>query len=88
MEEDCIVVPGKWEYDTMRECICNVGQGTTVDADPIAATNDDDDDDSLDAFACSNWRSEMQGSAVAGFNSSCSAGPLCEEPIRGIILDW
>lgn len=86
MEEDSIVVPGKREYDAMRECIRNVGQGTTVDADPIATTNDDETDDSLDAFACSNWRSEMHGSAVAGFNSSCSAGPLCEEPIRGILV--
>jgi len=83
MEESSIVIPGKREYDATRERIRNIGQGTTVEA---TTNNNDEDNDSLDAFAFSIWKLEMHGSAVAGFNSSCSAGPLCEEPIRGILV--
>jgi len=73
----------------MRDCIRNVGLGTKVNVDPIAiSTNEYENDgkDSADTIACSIWKSEMFGSAVAGFHSSCSAGPLCEEPIRGILV--
>lgn len=32
------------------------------------------------------WKDEFRGSLVGGFQSGCAAGPLCEEPIRGIVV--
>ena len=38
-----------------------------------------------DIFAKNVWISQMRGSTLAGFQSACRAGPLCEEPLRGIL---
>jgi ribosome assembly protein 1 len=39
-----------------------------------------------DIYANEIWQSNLRPSAQAGFLSGCSAGPLCEEPIRGILV--
>jgi len=61
----------------------NTGSVTTTDD---CKNKNSDEVKYLDAIACNIWKSEMHGSAVAGFRSSCAAGPLCEEPIRGILV--
>lgn len=30
--------------------------------------------------------SELQGSCTAGFQAGCTSGPLCEEPVRGVLV--
>lgn len=32
------------------------------------------------------WKSNLRGSISGGFQSACAAGPLCEEPLRGVIV--
>lgn len=32
------------------------------------------------------WKSDLRGSISGGFQSACAAGPLCEEPLRGVIV--
>lgn len=32
------------------------------------------------------WKSNLRGSLSGGFQSACAAGPLCEEPLRGVIV--
>lgn len=39
-----------------------------------------------DSKAFRVWEDEFRGSIVGGFQSGCAAGPLCEEPIRGIVV--
>lgn len=39
-----------------------------------------------DILAKNIWATHMRGSTVAGFQSACRAGPLCEEPLRGILV--
>jgi ribosome assembly protein 1 len=39
-----------------------------------------------DSKAFRVWKDEFRGSIVGGFQSGCAAGPLCEEPIRGIVV--
>jgi ribosome assembly protein 1 len=40
----------------------------------------------VDAAALHIWKNEMRGSAVAGFQLAASAGPICEEPNRGVMV--
>jgi ribosome assembly protein 1 len=39
-----------------------------------------------DAGATSIWKDEMRGSLVAGFQTAVRAGPICEEPVRGVLV--
>jgi len=39
-----------------------------------------------DATALKKWRQDMRGSALAGFQLAMRAGPLCEEPVRGVAV--
>ncbi len=32
------------------------------------------------------WKNEFKGSLIGGFQSGCNAGPLCEEPVRGVLV--
>ena len=32
------------------------------------------------------WKNQLRGSVVAGFQNALRAGPICEEPIRGILV--
>jgi ribosome assembly protein 1 len=38
------------------------------------------------ATALKKWRHDMRGSALAGFQLAMRAGPLCEEPVRGVAV--
>jgi ribosome assembly protein 1 len=48
----------------------------------------DVNDDAIlaDAAARDVWKSDMKGSAVAGFQLALRSGPFCEEPIRNILV--
>jgi ribosome assembly protein 1 len=39
-----------------------------------------------DTEALSIWKNHMQGSVVAGFQMALRAGPICEEPVRGVLV--
>ena len=39
-----------------------------------------------DESAAALWKSQMYGSLVAGFRVAIRAGPICEEPLRGILV--
>jgi ribosome assembly protein 1 len=39
-----------------------------------------------DVVALQRWKTKMSGSAVAGFQMAMRSGPLCEEPVRGILV--
>ena len=39
----------------------------------------------VDLHARKIW-SEVQGSCTAGFQAGCASGPLCEEPVRGLLV--
>jgi ribosome assembly protein 1 len=32
------------------------------------------------------WKNEFRGSLIGGFQSGCASGPLCEEPVRGVLI--
>lgn len=38
------------------------------------------------ASAISIWKQQMRGSLVAGFQMAVRAGPVCEEPVRGVLV--
>jgi ribosome assembly protein 1 len=44
------------------------------------------DEDAADAAARGAWVAGMRGSAVAGFQLALRSGPLCEEPVRGVLV--
>ncbi|KAL9188657.1 hypothetical protein ACHAXT_007035 [Thalassiosira profunda] len=44
------------------------------------------DSTKADAVALQKWRQDMRGSALAGFQLAMRAGPLCEEPVRGVAV--
>jgi translation elongation factor EF-G len=39
-----------------------------------------------DVGALEIWNNQMRGSAVAGFQMALRAGPICEEPVRGVLV--
>ena len=39
-----------------------------------------------DMAALRVWKNQLRGSVVAGFQNALRAGPICEEPIRGILV--
>ena len=39
-----------------------------------------------DSVALEKWSHDMRGSALAGFQLAMRAGPLCEEPVRGVAV--
>jgi Translation elongation factors (GTPases) len=52
----------------------------------ICCRNVQDEIQLKDSKAFRVWKDEFRGSLVGGFQSGCAAGPLCEEPIRGIVV--
>jgi hypothetical protein len=41
--------------------------------------------EAIDEIVSKIW-SELEGSCTAGFQAGCAAGPLCEEPVRGVLV--
>lgn len=65
-------------YQEMKDAIRNSGKSDGSTSSIIA--------NSVDKKAFNIWKSELRGSAVGGFKMAMSAGPLCEEPIRGVFV--
>lgn len=74
-----IAANGQEEYQVVRDIlrrgfICK------------AAAPEEADSQAEDAVALQKWRQDMRGSALAGFQLAMRAGPLCEEPVRGVAV--
>ncbi|KAL7545329.1 hypothetical protein ACHAWF_008678 [Thalassiosira exigua] len=79
VQSDNVVVDGLDEYLTTQQVlrgglICPIGNSMK------------DDTASADTIALQKWRQDMRGSALAGFQLAMRAGPLCEEPVRGVAV--
>jgi ribosome assembly protein 1 len=64
-------------YDAVKAQITECG--FLADSNPSDSTLQD-------AGATSIWKDEMRGSLVAGFQTAVRAGPICEEPVRGVLV--
>jgi len=78
-DDDQIIIPGLSEYQTTQQLL----RGGLVDT---SASKEDNELTSADAAALQKWRQDMRGSALAGFQLAMRAGPLCEEPVRGVAV--
>ena len=52
----------------------------------IGAALENNESTKADAVALQKWKQDMRGSALAGFQLAMRAGPLCEEPVRGVAV--
>ena len=74
------IASGALEYETIRKEIRENGFLPKVcekEARTIA---------SHDAAATQIWKDQMKGSLVAGFKMAMRAGPICEEPVRSVLI--
>ena len=65
------------EYQTIQNQIKN---GLITEIEAASA------DCMADAVALEKWKQDMRGNALAGFQLAMRAGPLCEEPVRGVAV--
>ena len=72
---------GLVEYDCSRKEIQRLGFNSSQNSQDGPVTNNN-----LDASALRIWNDQMKGSVVAGFQLAVRAGPICEEPVRGIMI--
>ena len=72
-----LVSEGFDEYQTIQRCIKN---GLEIEITDVEASG------SADKVAFEKWKQDMRGSALAGFQLAMRAGPLCEEPVRGVAV--
>jgi ribosome assembly protein 1 len=68
---------GLEDYNTARESIQKLGFGLDQAEEDVRP---------VDAAALHIWKHEMRGSAVAGFEMAARAGPICEEPVHGVMV--
>lgn len=66
------------EYEMIQGCIKN-GLAMETNSDMPSM-------DHADSAALEKWKHDMRGSALAGFQLAMRAGPLCEEPVRGVAV--
>jgi ribosome assembly protein 1 len=71
-------LPGLKEYTTVKDQIQS--EGFVVKDDQLFELSPED------AGAVSIWKDQMKGSLVAGFQMAVRAGPICEEPVRGVLI--
>jgi ribosome assembly protein 1 len=79
LDKEDTVAEGVNEYQAVQSCIKN---GLTMDITDSA----DETSDQADKIALEKWKQDMRGSALAGFQLAMRAGPLCEEPVRGVAV--
>lgn len=79
-DQDAVDLNGLGEYQTTRQFL----RGGLAGA--VGSTKDDASTTDADAIALQKWRQDMRGSALAGFQLAMRAGPLCEEPVRGVAV--
>ena len=80
-EDATIVLEGLEEYRAAQESIRGGLCGTASDAEYKEASHEQSD-----SIALGIWQQDMRGSALAGFQLATRAGPLCEEPVRGVAV--
>jgi len=78
-EEKKTELDGEDEYQTSRQFL---SEGLSC----AGAPSENTETESADTVALQKWRQDMRGSALAGFQLAMRAGPLCEEPVRGVAV--
>ena len=81
-KEEAVIVEGFDEYQQIQSQIKN---GLSIDIVEYTTAECPTKDDS-NAVALEIWEQQMRGSALAGFQLAMRAGPLCEEPLRGVAV--
>ncbi|KAL3792868.1 hypothetical protein HJC23_004793 [Cyclotella cryptica] len=79
--KESTIPEGYSEYQIVQSRIRNGLAMETTEANNHPSTIDD-----ADIVALKKWQQDMRGSAVAGFQLAMRAGPLCEEPVRGVAV--
>lgn len=74
-------VDGLDEYQTARRFLRGGFACTSTPLENITSKQND-----ADVIALQKWRQDMRGSASGGFQLAMRAGPLCEEPVRGVAV--
>jgi ribosome assembly protein 1 len=77
-EEDFVVNTDADEFEEVRSQIRTNGFS------PV--TKDPEEAKTADETALQVWKKQMQGNVVAGFQTAVRAGPICEEPVRGVLV--
>jgi ribosome assembly protein 1 len=77
-EENGTPTMGLKEYEYIRKAVRN---GGLMGLEPPGETPSE-----AHVLALQRWKTKMSGSAVAGFQMAMRSGPLCEEPVRGILV--
>jgi ribosome assembly protein 1 len=96
-DDDALLRHKRRAYDSLTERIRERGfreAGAAPDDDRgLGASGGEEppggegsDEDAADAAARGAWVAGMRGSAVAGFQLALRSGPLCEEPVRGVLV--
>lgn len=68
-------------YRGIKETIRQKGFSSTTDNSSTKTWSH-----AADQGALAIWRNQMRGSLVAGFRMALRAGPICEEPLRGVLV--
>jgi ribosome assembly protein 1 len=71
---------GYEEYQAMQLCLRGGRDYICSPSENAASTAE------ADATALKKWRLDLRGSSLAGFQLAMRAGPLCEEPVRGVAV--
>ncbi|KAG7368345.1 translation elongation factor aEF-2 [Nitzschia inconspicua] len=78
-ESDASVTNGEVEFHALQNKIRDTGFAAPNCGDGPAQSP-------LDAAALQVWEGEMRGSLVAGFQMAMRHGPICEEPVRHVLI--
>jgi ribosome assembly protein 1 len=70
-------------FQSIQKCIKN---GLAVDNAEALSNDTSINNNHSDEVAIDKWKQDMRGSALAGFQLAMRAGPLCEEPLRGVAV--
>ncbi|KAL7471116.1 hypothetical protein ACHAXS_011406 [Conticribra weissflogii] len=80
-KEEATIFEGLDEYKAVQKNIRKGLVGSTIEDSTNFA-----DFSATDMTALDIWKQDMRGSALAGFQLAMRAGPLCEEPVRGVAV--
>jgi translation elongation factor EF-G len=80
--EEISLAEGYNEYQTIQN---HIKYGLSLQVED-ATNTDTSTDGNGDKVALEKWKQDMRGSALAGFHLAMRAGPLCEEPVRGVAV--
>jgi hypothetical protein len=78
-EANNLLAVGKLKFRTVQDKIRDTGF-------LVQEGDDADAKSSLDSTALQVWKDQMKGSLVAGFQMAMRQGPICEEPVRHVLI--